>query len=282
MRWILVAIAAFLSGCSIYPIAPNQGMKVTDPAVTNQGYDDSTVTLSVAKKVVTGWLKVYEDAMDDRRYWELGFSEGFFYGSVFAVLGQVKHWVGLRNTGAATAAGSLLLQDHYKLAQQRAAFNQAIGRLSCMRDALLEISPVDENAFTLAKDRRLTLALLPAKVVRTVDTVRRDLKASLDTMTLTTPTRDDIASSFKNYLVAKDKPVPLGEAAVSAAEKDLHEEIFAATIEADKDKSSDMSKPNSHKALTVKELESRKLAFIKAIDTVDANFDLCMKVPAAK
>lgn len=279
-----------LSGCALWPIPPNKTIAEAQKEATIP--IDTSLTIDDAKRLVNGWSNIYEDAALGRRRWQLGFSEVLFYGSILAVAGSATHHDRVRNVGIGLAGSSSLLAGHYKIDEQLAAFRKAIGRLTCMEEATLQVTQVDIETFEIQEIKTQTAAAeLPATLFRNVNRVRRELGDTLNALNLTTPSRADIADAYKKYLAAVKDP-PQGLNSLTAVEKNKVDSRFQQqlarlkadhanlAIEATAEKSAKKLEIEAKEADAPRVTEralARKAAFLFAVLGIEEKLELCFK-----
>lgn len=260
---VFIACVAFLSGCALLPIPPNPKDEDVIKKSTIPVDGNTAVDLLKAKQLLSGWKHEYEEANLGRREWQVGLDEVLFYGSILTVLGASAATRGarhLRNLGIVGAGGAGLMQGHYQLGAQQTAFRKAITKLSCMETALIQITPANQRAFPdIAASLKAILANLPATILSNIDAVRTELGNTLNAITLSTPTKDEIASSFEKWKNAKEKAP---NTPTSAGEKSAAGGFLA------------LSSPS------VPELNALKQSYEQALNKVTAEFEVCLKTEA--
>ena len=222
---------------------------------------DTSMDLDTAKKLLSGWRVVYIEAAESRRRWQLGFGEALFYGSVFAVLGTIRNHDHLRNLGIGAAVGSSLLGSHYQASAQLTAFRKAIKRLNCLEETVMQITPEDEIQFSeLTPQQKQTLVDLPVRLVNRVEKVRTELGDTLNGIQLSTPSKEEIASMFQKWLVAKQSAVAAPVTSKEAAFGKVPGALVDPVIE----------------QARLRALQIRRDRFVAALDRANPEIDVCM------
>jgi hypothetical protein len=219
MRIILtLASGLLLGGCAFWPVAPAFDLKTQSngPKVLYQ------LDPYEARALLANWESALDSAAQNRRTAELVTNELVFYGTLVftAALAHISHAGGTahvsrdvlhaRNVGAAAAVGSQLLSSHYQWSDQRIAFQAAASRVKCAREALAPLNPAVRalmtdpditkvNAELTKAGRKETFEALWAAVPGTTThfverQVNPDLQAALQAVTLSTPTKAELAA----------------------------------------------------------------------------------------
>lgn len=296
MKVTFICVLCFFgfSGCALWPLPPNYTTVDAQKAASIPS--DTSIDIDGAKKLINGWLNIYEDAALGRRRWQLGFSEVLFYGSILAVGGSATHHDRLRNVGIGLAGSSSLLNGHYKIDEQLAAFRKAIGRLACMEEATVQIVQQDVALFEIsdAKMHKATVDL-PVTLFQYVNRVRRELGNALNSIVLAALTQKEIYDAYQKYL-DEAKRVDALSGTLSNNEKNkisniaaLREQIVALRAEHTKLTASESNQSKiavQQSAIASKEaelqrieqrMELRKKVYLNAVLGIDEKLELCFK-----
>lgn len=238
MRTMLsLLLTAGLTGCA-WPVLPTFDRK----AQANGKKVVYALDHYEARSLLANWEGAIESAANDRRTAELVVGELTFYGTLVftAAMAQIAHAGGTaevsrsvlraRNLGAFAAGGSQLLGSHYKWAEQRVAFTKAADRLKCGRQAIAPLNPAvreglisngyisSVNAALQAAGSETTFEQLwlrvPEETAHFVENqVNPDLRASLQAIALSTPSRAEFSAIFDSW----QKASQMGAKAASTA-----------------------------------------------------------------
>jgi len=239
MRFVASMTAvAMLGGCA-WPVVPSFNIKEQANGTKAVYQLDPYETRSL----LANWEDVLESAARDRRTAELVMEELTFYGTLLftAALVQISHAGGTaqvsksvlraRNIGAGAAAGSQLLTSHYKWSEQRVAFTAAANRLKCAREAIAPLNPAVRELMTDDYIASVNMELKNAGSQHTFEElwtnvpsvtahfvegqVNPGLQAALQAITLSTPSRTELAALIDNW---KQANAAGGKAAGNAAD----------------------------------------------------------------
>lgn len=239
MRFVAsMTAAAMLGGCA-WPVVPSFDIKEqangTKAVYQLDPYE--------ARSLLVNWEHVLESAARNRRTAELVMEELTFYGTLVftAALAQISHGGGTaqvsksvlraRNIGAGAAGGSQLLTSHYRWADQRVAFMAAASRLRCAREAIAPLNPAVRELMTDVYIASVNMELknagshhnfeelwtnVPNVTAQFVEEqVNPELQAALQSISLSTPSRTELATLIDNWKQANQTG---GKAAGNAAD----------------------------------------------------------------
>lgn len=222
-----LSFCAALAGCA-WPIMPTfdveQQVKGTKTLHQMDQYE--------ARSLLANWHDTLESAANNRRNAELVMAELTFYGTL-VFTGALAHIASAggaaqvskdvlraRNIGATAAGGSQLLSSHYNWPAQRVAFSKAANRLQCasramaplnpaLRDVVMNPTYIDNLTAELKKKDPPTTfeelwSKIPEQTLHFVESqVNPDLQASLQAITLSTPSQTELTTLIDSWRSAR-------------------------------------------------------------------------------
>jgi hypothetical protein len=165
------------------------------------------ITVKDARNMVIGLYDVLSSAKNDRDLQSLVGEEVMFYGTLLAVAGISVDSRAARNTGGALAGLATLLTGHYKPADQSLIFDKAAQRVDCLKELL---RPVTDDTRKLFPDNFGDAVVakayndIPSDTIEFVDTISKDLDAALKAVTLSSPSKDELANTMSSWKDSKD------------------------------------------------------------------------------
>ena len=207
MRYIAMCLTVLLSACSLYPVVPEK----TQAELIQRGKEKglSSIDLADARDLVAGLRSVLADAANSRQKTAIVLNELVFYGTLIAVGGTIRDSIAARNTGGGIAALASIFSGHYQVGVQQTAMRAAIDKLDCVRDAIAPISPGVRQLFksdfsdTGAPSIAGKFDAIPGQTLRAVNAIEDKLQVALAGISLSTPTRDELAAVFDKFTAAK-------------------------------------------------------------------------------
>lgn len=213
----------FLSGCGFLPT-----LNYDRTALMLEGSKKRVEALDIesARDLSVGWRDTLQGAAHSRHKQELITKEVLFYGTVLFTASQAaiaakgaavmsKDLLHARNVAGGAAAGATLFSQHYQSGTQEIAFRKAASKMSCVTDAISDINIIgrklisDDN-FKLQKgldDKPLPQVYdsIPRQIVNFVEHYSLpELRNDHASITLGTPSRENLMDIFKKYLIATE------------------------------------------------------------------------------
>jgi len=165
-------------------------------------------TANDARDMVIGLSDILSEARNDRDTQSLVAEEVTFYGTLMAITGISLDSRAARNTGGVLAGLATLFTGHYKPSDQSLIFDKAAQRANCLEDLLRPVTPEARQLFPddFGGDAELAKAYteIPSDTVAFIDTISKDLNAALKAVTLSSPSKDDLANTMQSWKSSKD------------------------------------------------------------------------------